>query len=355
MILSRLLSGCCALIGVSLLIWGFVYLPADQVARGQGMESRELTQPFVGQGFDACNLPSASDMQAWWQGSPYRVVNLYGGPLHACHEGQATRQRVQELMQQGWKFIPTWVGPQSQCWAIVSSAAAARNVVVASNGSSARRIEQQVELAYAQGVSEANAAIEWATNLGLTDADGADTILYYNLEHFDESPQGNQEGGSCIEASQAFVNGWSAQIQERNNLAGLYTTACTFSRYVNTTPALNAVWIARYLIPYQYRADASVFGLPCIGDDVWSEHQRIVQYAGGHDETWNDVTLNIDSNVIDGIVALGNLALIATPTNTPEKDTEKTPEATPNDSATATPIATAPATTENIYLPLVQR
>ena len=31
--------------------------------------------------------------------------------------------------------------------------------------------------------------------------------------------------------------------------------------------------------------------------------QRIRQYAGGHDETWGEVTLNIDANVAHGPVA----------------------------------------------------
>lgn len=31
-------------------------------------------------------------------------------------------------------------------------------------------------------------------------------------------------------------------------------------------------------------------------------HQRMWQYAGGHYETWGGVALNIDCDVIDGIV-----------------------------------------------------
>ncbi len=46
-----------------------------------------------------------------------------------------------------------------------------------------------------------------------------------------------------------------------------------------------------------------MYGAPCLSDTLWSNHQRLRQYAGGHDETWGGVTLNIDSDVMDGIVA----------------------------------------------------
>jgi hypothetical protein len=29
-------------------------------------------------------------------------------------------------------------------------------------------------------------------------------------------------------------------------------------------------------------------------------HQRVHQFKGGHDETWGGVTINVDSNAVDG-------------------------------------------------------
>jgi len=163
------------------------------------------------------------------------------------------------------------------------------------------------------------------------------------LEHFSDPDGAN---GACVQASQAFLNGWSQRVQERGNQAGLYTTACTISRYANTTPPLQAVWIARFLLPYQYRSDAKVFGMPCIGDTHWSNQQRIVQYAGGHEESWNGITLDIDSNVIDGIVALGNPAATPLPTRTPTANptATATETVTVTETATETPALTPTAT-----------
>ena len=343
---SRLFLISLSLLWLAILLFTFNFFPINSTAIAQQVTATSFTQTFTGQGFDACALPSTADMQAWMADSPYKVVNLYGGALHACPNGQPTLERVQELMQQGWKFIPTWVGPQSKCWGLVATAEARNAVadghlaVLASEATAARRINNDPEIAFTQGISEADAAIEWAAYAGLTEEDWSKTILYYDLEHFSD-PEG--ANGACVQASQAFLNGWSQRVQERGNQAGLYTTACTISRYANTTPPFQAVWIARFLLPYQYRSDAKVFGMPCIGDTHWSNQQRIVQYAGGHEESWNGVTLNIDSNVIDGIVALGNPAATPLPT--------RTPTATPTATATVTVTVTVTATETPVLTP----
>ena len=33
---------------------------------------------------------------------------------------------------------------------------------------------------------------------------------------------------------------------------------------------------------------------------AWANHQRIHQYRGGHDDTYGGVTINIDSDYVDG-------------------------------------------------------
>jgi hypothetical protein len=41
-----------------------------------------------------------------------------------------------------------------------------------------------------------------------------------------------------------------------------------------------------------------------VPNTVWANHQRIRQYEGSHNETWGNLTLDIDSNVLDGVVAV---------------------------------------------------
>ena len=43
--------------------------------------------------------------------------------------------------------------------------------------------------------------------------------------------------------------------------------------------------------------------MSCVSSSSWTNHQRLKQYRGGHDETWGGVTMNIDSDCTNGPVA----------------------------------------------------
>jgi hypothetical protein len=66
----------------------------------------------------------------------------------------------------------------------------------------------------------------------------------------------------------------------------------------------NAVWPAGggFYAP-SYNSNASVWGLDCVSDSLWANHQRIYQYTAGHSETWGSTTYSIDSNAMDGIAS----------------------------------------------------
>ena len=235
------------------------------------------TQNFVGQGFDKCEIPSLSQLQNWVSNSPYRAVNLYiGGSSRGCPNSALTASYISQIKQQGWRLIPTWVGPQAACSGYRS------------------RMSYNPTTAYNQGASEANAASDVAANLGLTG-----TIIYYDLENY------NTTDTACRNAAKSFISGWTAQLHARGNQSGVYGSACgsAISDFASISNVPDAVWPAHWLIPYQYRSDATVWNVLCLSNNLWNNHQRIRQYAGGHNETWGGLTLNIDSNVIDGIVA----------------------------------------------------
>jgi uncharacterized repeat protein (TIGR01451 family) len=222
-------------------------------------------------------------MQNWITNSPYGAVNLYiGGSCRSCPNSALTASYVSQLSQQGWKFIPTWVGPQSAGW-----------------GGSCGSISNDPATAYNQGVSEANAAIDVAIDLGLALADGSGTIIYYDLENYDTT------NIMYRDAAKSFISGWTGQLHARGSEAGVYGSSCGsgISDFASISNVPDAIWSAHWLTPYQYRPDATVWDVACLSNGLWVNHQRIRQYAGGHEETWGGVTLNIDSNVIDGIVA----------------------------------------------------
>jgi hypothetical protein len=99
---------------------------------------------------------------------------------------------ISQLSQQGWKFIPTWVGPQASCYS--------RPIA---------RMSSDPVVSRQQGISEANAAIDKAFDLGLTLADKSGTVVYYDLENYDIT------NTPCHEAAKAFIEGWSPGADSR--------------------------------------------------------------------------------------------------------------------------------------------
>ncbi len=251
-----------------------------------------FTATVTGQGFDACRLPIASQFQNWWANSPYIAYNLYigGSALAACDPLSASF--VSQLASQGWKFFPTWVGPQASCGGIFP------------------RMSSDPTTAYNQGVAEANSALNAAYSLGLTDASKTGTIIYYDLEGY------NTNDSTCRTAADYLIRGWSAQLKATGNAAGAYGASCgsavsDWAGAPDPQQIPDILWLAWGQFPYMYRYNATVWGAPCLSDSLWVNHQRLRQYAGGHNETWGGVTLNIDSDVLDGIVAsLSNVAKI---------------------------------------------
>ncbi|MCX7668551.1 MAG: DUF1906 domain-containing protein, partial [Anaerolineae bacterium] len=126
------------------------------------------TEIFIGQGFDTCEVPTVAALEAWFVASPYRVVNLYiGGAGRYCSNRALNADLVARLGQIGWRFIPTWVGPQAPCYA-----------------GGKPLMSRDPAIAQAQGIAEARAASKVAADLGLAAADGSGTIIYYDLEHY---------------------------------------------------------------------------------------------------------------------------------------------------------------------------
>lgn len=283
--------------------WQTIYLPLVQSNMRSlgfsGIESSLVerasrasgnTEVFIGQGFDKCELPTISQLQTWRNSSPYGTVNLYiGGSSRACANSALTLPYIRQIYQQGWKFIPTWVGPQAPCTGFRA------------------RFSSDVTTAYNEGINEANLAVERLVELGLTNPDKTSSVVYYDIEQYGTD-------SACRNAVNAFMNGWVSQLKARGNLAGVYaSTLCNtgLSDFRNITNVPDVIWPARWYHGYglgYYNPDASVWNLgSCVPNTAWANHQRIRQYEGGHNETWGNLTLEIDSNVLDGVVAIPNV------------------------------------------------
>ena len=129
-------------------------------------------------------------------------------------------------------------------------------------------------------------------------------VIYNDIEAYASA------SSSCRQAVQSFVRGWVERLHAHGLKAGGYGGACSsyVSDWASNNPAPDDVWLAHWYRP-SYDPGATVWDTPCVSNGLWGSHQRVKQYAGGHNESWGGVTLNIDSNVLDGQIT----SLLGTP------------------------------------------
>jgi hypothetical protein len=232
------------------------------------------------QGFDNCQLPTISQMQTWWNASPYSFYGLYLGGIHfASFCTKANSAWVKAVHDQGWSFIPTWVGPQAPC------------------SGYKYKIYLDPSAAYHQGRQEADLASAAAYDMGITNYGWGGTVIYYDMESF---------GGAslaCRLAVASFMNGWTERLTELGNFAGGYGARSSYiTDWATVEHVPNDVWIASWYAN-GYDPYASVYGLTWL-DGLWVHHQRLRQYAGEVGNTWGGLSLTIDINVTDGMIAM---------------------------------------------------
>jgi murein DD-endopeptidase MepM/ murein hydrolase activator NlpD/photosystem II stability/assembly factor-like uncharacterized protein len=238
-------------------------------------------------GFDQCVAGSVSQMQAWRTYSPFRDANVYlGGVSRGCAQPNLTPSWVGSVFEQGWRLIPTWVGPQAPCTSY-------RN-----------RIAADAATARHQGVAEADQAASAAAALGL----GPGSPIYYDLEAY-------SGGGACSDAVRAFVDAWTLRLNERGYVSGLYglpRSAQEDWRSGVVAHPPDAVWLAYYACTGTSCGwTPRTLDIPGLDDAYWPRQQRIVQYWSSHTETWGGVSFTIDRNTADGPVATPVQALDA--------------------------------------------
>jgi hypothetical protein len=254
------------------------------------------TEVFIGQGFDKCEIPTLSQMQTWYDSSPYGAVNLYiGGDCRACPNSALDEDYVAQLHAQGWKFFPTWVGPQAPCTSFSTT------------------MSWNTSTAYQQGVDNANDAVQVLSDLGLTLNDMSGSVVYYDIEAYSGTT-------ACYDAVEAFMNGWTYQLHQLGNLSGVYGSSCGshLSSFFGLSNPPDVIWPAAWYHSSgsgYYNPSATVWDVPCISNSSYDNHERIRQYEGGHNESWGGVSLGIDSNVLDGVVAVPNQPDTTPPNN----------------------------------------
>jgi hypothetical protein len=233
---------------------------------------------FTGYGFEACTAPSTAALSAW-AASPYDAVGIYlGGINRGCADGNLSATWVTSTLAMGWSLLPLYVGLQAPCVGQTRLQRISSNVATAAN----------------QGRAAADDAVSKADSFGLP----AGSPLYFDMEGY----KGNDS--ACTKSVQSFVTAWTTELHALGYISGVYGSAASTIRDVaalgNAKP--DAAWIANW------NGVEGVFGDPYVSDTLWPNHQRVHQYKGGHKETYAGVTINIDSDYVDGPVVGGSAA-----------------------------------------------
>jgi uncharacterized protein YraI len=247
--------------------------PATGVAYPAGATSTR----FNGSAFDTCTAPTAAQLAAW-KSSPYRAVGIYiGGVSRSCAQPQLTASWVATVTKAEWRLLPIHLGLQAPC----------------TYRPNAQKFSTNLTTATSQGAAAAADAVTKAKALGLVPG----TAIYNDIEHYDPNIAG------CRDAVLRFVSGWTRELHRQGYLAGVYahqnsgawhlSGAYNYASYARP----DALWIARWDL------NTSLVNWPTVSNLHWANGQRAKQYRGDHQETYGGVTLNIDSDRVDGPVA----------------------------------------------------
>jgi hypothetical protein len=224
---------------------------------------------YTGLGFDACTAPSSRSMAAW-ASSPYRAIGVYiGGGNRGCSQPNLTSSWVSAQTAAGWHLIPTYVGlqaPTSSC------------------GSCAKLSASR---AVAQGEEEAVTAVAQAAAVEM----GPGSPIYFDMESYTRTT-------SATAATLAFLEAWTEKLHSLGYASGVYSSSASgiadLAGKVGSDYLLpDSLWFANW----NGQANTTDSYVPA---SAWAQHQRIHQYRGGHDESYGGVTINIDSNYVDG-------------------------------------------------------
>lgn len=244
-------------------------LPADAASPGSSVNVSGRKW------FDKCGVPSTSAMQTWWSFSPYYNVGIYIGGINAASACQgSTSSWVSTVDNQGWSFVPTYVGRQAPC--------TTQNYYTMAG---------DVATAASQAYDAAKDAETSANNLGFSRG----TVIYLDMEGYNTSNQ------SCRSAVNAYVDSWIKTLKADGYRAGVYGSSCgsAMNDWAGIAHPPDDVWIA------EWNDNTNVYGVSCINSGYWIYSQRHHQYHndGTTAESYGGVSLIVDRDCAEGHVA----------------------------------------------------
>jgi hypothetical protein len=232
---------------------------------------RGLVQPTL-PGFDTCTAPSLRAMRAWR--SKYAVAGIYiGGSNMACDYGNLSAGWVRTVTSTGWGLLPVYVGLQAPCYGYGQMIKPGK--------------------AAAEGQAAAEDAVDDATTFGLPQW----SPIYYDMEAY------NENNRRCVGAVLSFLSAWTKELNTLRYFSGVYSSADSgvqdlqSAAVSGTVSEPQAIWFALW------DGQRSLTDAPVIEQQPWLVTDRVKQYSGGHWQKIGGISLDIDSDLVGGLVA----------------------------------------------------
>ncbi len=221
---------------------------------------------YAGGGFDTCAAPAASVMTNWLA-SPYRAIGIYiGGVNRACPQPNLTAAWITRIQQLGWHYFPFYAGLQATC--------------VQAHGDALIDPKK----AAAEGKAAAIDAASQARSLGIPHG----TPIIYDMEAY----------AGCGSQVVRFLSSWDAELQALKYTAAVYESFSNIGDLVSASKTMTEPDVIHYA-DWDGKATTKSSYMPA---SMWTNHQRIHQYQGGHNETWGGAAVNIDNDQLDAIL-----------------------------------------------------
>jgi len=244
---------------------------------------------YNGRGFDTCTAPSDAQMDDWYAHSPYHAVGVYiGGPAYV---GLGCAQSSDPSFPNHGGYTNAWVQHQAAAgwamWALYS-------------GSQAKGLAGVGVDPVAVGATEGADAIASAQALGFPQG----TIIFADMEGYSQAAYTpNVVAYLKSFAATLSAGGYKAGLYGNSTATGTTSTLGDAAADPAVRDALAAVDIAAWAsVPTTRNAQTTFHSTTNdanLDPALWSRHQRIHQYFGGHNETYGSTTLNIDSDQVD--------------------------------------------------------
>jgi hypothetical protein len=207
----------------------------------------------------------------------------------ACSQPNLTPTWVSQQSAAGWHLIPIYVGLQAP-----------------SNSCGCASISTSTTTAASQGAAAAQNAVTDAQAIGL----GPGNPIYDDMESYNR-------GGSNTAAVLAFLSAWTTQLHASGYKSGIYSSSASgvtdlVANYGTGYAEPDEIWIANW-------NNAANTSDPNVPSQDWASHQRLHQYGGAHNETYQGVTINIDGDYLDAATAAAGTStgVAATPSPAP--------------------------------------